>query len=157
MRKMQQATKNKDKNFREEVFRQVKQIPKGKVATYGQVTLLLGRPGGAREVGWPFARAQGKMLLARAVGNALHENIDPRVPCHRVVDRNGRLAPNFAFSAIGGPANYCNTSRERKVLERLVIEYGGDGWLEQKRRLAAEGVKFVDEMHVNLSVSSWQK
>lgn len=97
--------KKKD-NFREKVFEIVKKIPKGKVLTYGQVALLLGKPRGAREVGW-----------------MLHSNDSADVPCHRVVDRNGRLAPNFAF----------------------------DGAREQKRRLIAEGVEFRDEMHVDLS------
>ena len=53
-------------------------IPKGKVATYGQIAALLGRPRGGREVGWALSGCD-----------------DPRVPCHRVVDRNGRLAPHF--------------------------------------------------------------
>lgn len=94
-----------DKNFREQVFEIVKKIPKGKVTTYGQIALMLGKTRGGREVGW-----------------MLHSNERSDVPCHRVVDRNGRLAPNFAF----------------------------DGWREQKRRLEDEGVKFIDEMHVNL-------
>lgn len=114
---------NNKSNFRNKVFNAVKNIPIGRVATYGQIALILGKPRGAREVGWPFAHAQGKMLCARAVGNTLHKNTDPKVPCHRVVDRTGRLAPNFAF----------------------------DGWKEQRRRLEVEGVKFVDDMHVNLS------
>lgn len=92
-------------NFRDKVFEKVKTIPKGKVATYGQIALMLGKPRGAREAGW-----------------MLHSNDREDVPCHRVVDRNGRLAPNFAF----------------------------DGAKEQKRRLLAEGVKFKDEMHVDL-------
>ena len=60
------------------VYATVKMIPKGKVATYGQIAALLGRPRGGREVGW-----------------ALSSCNDPRVPCHRVVDRTGRLAPRF--------------------------------------------------------------
>lgn len=123
---MQQAGGNT--NFREKVFRQVKKIPKGKVATYGQVALLLGKSRGAREVGWPFANAQGKMLFARAVGNVLHMNNDSRVPCHRVVDRNGRLAPNFAF----------------------------DGMAEQRRRLENEGITFIDKAHVDLDKHLWK-
>ncbi len=100
----------KQNNFREKVFDVVKKIPKGKVFTYGQVALLLGKPRGAREVGW-----------------ALHSNKSSEVPCHRVVDRNGRLAPSFAF----------------------------EGWKEQRRRLEQEGVKFNDEMHVDLAVCFW--
>jgi methylated-DNA-protein-cysteine methyltransferase-like protein len=115
-------------NFREKVFEAVKKIPRGKVSTYGQVALILGKPRGAREVGWPCASAQGKMLLARAVGNALHSNTDLRVPCHRVVDRTGRLAPNFAF----------------------------DGMAEQRRRLENEDVAFVDEAHVDLDKHLWK-
>ncbi|HEX4745144.1 MAG TPA: methylated-DNA--[protein]-cysteine S-methyltransferase [Candidatus Limnocylindria bacterium] len=60
------------------VYAVVRMIPKGKVATYGQIATLLGRPRGGREVGWALSACD-----------------DPRVPCHRVVDRNGRLAPHF--------------------------------------------------------------
>ncbi len=109
MTQMQQATG--DANFREKVFRQVKKIPKGKVSTYGQVALLLGKPRGAREVGW-----------------MLHSNDRVDVPCHRVVDRTGRLAPNFAF----------------------------DGMAEQRRRLVNEGVKFIDKIHVDLEKHLWK-
>lgn len=97
------------KNFREQVFEVVKRIPKGRVSTYGQIALTLGKPRGAREVGW-----------------MLHSNDRDDVPCHRVVDRNGRLAPNFAF----------------------------DGAQEQRRRLEAEGVEFGDNMHVDLRKSA---
>jgi methylated-DNA-protein-cysteine methyltransferase-like protein len=62
----------------ESVYAVVRMIPKGKVATYGQIAVLLGRPRGGREVGWALSGCD-----------------DPRVPCHRVVDRNGRLAPHF--------------------------------------------------------------
>ena len=97
------------KTFKDQVFEIVKKIPKGKVTTYGEIALKLGKLRGARQVGW-----------------ALHQNKEGSgVPCHRVVDRNGRLAPNFAF----------------------------DGAIEQKRRLEAEGVSFRDEMHVELIVS----
>lgn len=70
------------------IYEAVKKIPKGKVATYGQVALLAGN---------------GKM--ARAVGNALHKNPEPGViPCHRVVDSKGRLAGEFAFGGSGAQA-----------------------------------------------------
>lgn len=67
--------------------------------------------------------------MARAVGNALHKNRDPNVPCHRVVDRNGRIAINFGFG----------------------------GWKQHRRRLLAEGVKFRDKMHVDLDSCLWQE
>ncbi len=64
-----------------EVYDAVRLIPFGKVATYGQIAALIGRPRAARQVGW-----------------ALHVNPEPGViPCHRVVNRFGHLAPAFAF------------------------------------------------------------
>jgi len=71
--------------FAEKVYDAVKRIPRGRVATYGQIAEIIGCPGGAR-----------------AVGNALHVNpFAPVVPCHRVVAADGRLAANFGC---GGPA-----------------------------------------------------
>ena len=68
-------------NFFEEVYEVVKAIPEGKVATYGQIARLMGAP-----------------RSSRAVGYALHVNPTPIViPCHRVVNRFGALAPAFAF------------------------------------------------------------
>lgn len=63
----------------------------------------------------------------RKVGWALAANSDSKTPCHRVVNKEGGLAKNFG-----------------KSLE------GGSGWEIQKKRLEAEGVTFVDEMHVDL-------
>lgn len=65
----------------ERVYEYVKTVPRGKVVTYGQVAAAIGAPRCARQVGW-----------------ALHVNPEPGViPCHRVVNREGRLAPAFAF------------------------------------------------------------
>lgn len=70
--------------FFEAVYEAVSRVPKGKVTTYGMI---------ARAIGHPRA--------ARQVGNALHHNPTPIiVPCHRVVNREGRLAPAFAFGGI---------------------------------------------------------
>ncbi len=87
----------------QKVYTLVKKIPVGKVITYGEI---------GKEIG----------VDPRIVGFALHANQDPLVPCHRVVNKEGRLAPNFAF----------------------------DGWREQRRRLLTEGVEFRDEMHVEI-------
>lgn len=74
--------------FAEQVFAQVRRIPRGKVATYGQIARLVGRPRSARYVG--FA------LRANPAPGA-----DPAsIPCHRVVFRDGSLCRGFAF---GGP------------------------------------------------------
>ncbi|MCH5162097.1 MAG: MGMT family protein [Clostridiales bacterium] len=97
--------------FAEEIYQTVKQIPKGKVATYGQVALMSGHRG-----------------AARAVGNALHVNPYPGiVPCHRVVNSQGRLAPMFAFGGVD----------------------------EQKRMLEAEGVE-VNDHTVDLEKYQWR-
>lgn len=63
------------------IYEAVKKIPKGKVATYGQV-----------------AKMAGNSKMSRAVGNALHKNPDPdMIPCYRVVNSKGELAGAFAF------------------------------------------------------------
>ncbi|MEK7112043.1 MAG: methylated-DNA--[protein]-cysteine S-methyltransferase [Patescibacteria group bacterium] len=90
-------------SFFADVYQVVRKVPRGKVTTYGEIARVLGTKD-ARKVGW-----------------ALHANNDPKTPCHRVVDREGKLAPNFAF----------------------------DGEVEQKRRLLSEGVSFKGK-HVNL-------
>ncbi|MDD6290415.1 MAG: methylated-DNA--[protein]-cysteine S-methyltransferase [Lachnospiraceae bacterium] len=63
------------------IYDAVRRIPKGHVATYGQV-----------------AEMAGDRKMARAVGNALHRNPDPEnIPCFRVVNAKGELAGKFAF------------------------------------------------------------
>src|SRR3990170_384664 len=115
-------------SFFERVYDVVRKIPKGKVATYGQLAEMIG----TRD--------------ARKVGFALHANSDPKTPCHRVVNKDGRLAPNFAFSAksdksriLGGPARNRSSRRVRTELRSREVSLGGDGPREQKRRLEAEG------------------
>lgn len=68
----------------EKIYEIVKKIPSGKVATYGQI-----------------ARLAGNEKWSRAVGYALHANPSPdEIPCFRVVNRFGGLAPAFAFGGI---------------------------------------------------------
>ncbi len=70
------------------IYEAVKRIPKGQVATYGQV-----------------AEMAGDKKMARAVGNALHKNPDPKnIPCYRVVNSKGKLAGEFAFGGKGAQA-----------------------------------------------------
>lgn len=65
----------------ERIYDIVKQIPKGKVATYGLIASLAGNP-----------------RWSRVVGYALHVNPDPSlIPCHRVVNRFGEVSKAFAF------------------------------------------------------------
>ena len=63
------------------IYEAVKKIPRGCVATYGQI-----------------AEMAGDRRMARAVGNALHKNPDPEhIPCFRVVNSKGELSGAFAF------------------------------------------------------------
>lgn len=59
--------------FRDAVFAVVADIPKGQLATYGQVALLAGWPGRARQVGWALS--------------SLPQNTP--LPWHRVVNAQG--------------------------------------------------------------------
>lgn len=63
------------------IYDVVRQIPRGKVASYGQV-----------------AQLAGNRRWARVVGYALHVNPDPEgIPCYRVVTKDGRPSDAFAF------------------------------------------------------------
>ena len=66
-------------SFYDVVYRQVKKIPSGKVATYGQIAALCGSPRASRAVGYAF-------------------------PCFRVVNRFGKCAPAFAFGGADAQA-----------------------------------------------------
>lgn len=73
----------KDNTFNK-IYRVVQSIPKGKVATYGQVAAMAGNP-----------------RWSRVVGYALHANPDPaNIPCHRVVNRFGEPSSAFVFGGI---------------------------------------------------------
>lgn len=95
-------------NTFEKIYEVVKNIPEGRVATYGQVAFLAGNP-----------------RWSRVVGYALHNNPEPNViPCHRVVNREGRLAPSFAF---GGD------EIQRQLLEAEGITFEPDGRVDLKK------------------------
>lgn len=97
-------------NTFEKIYEQVKKIPRGKVASYGQIALLAGNP-----------------RWSRVVGYALHVNPDPdSIPCHRVVTKDGKLSPAFAF--------------------------GGENM--QRQFLLNEGVVFIDENTVDMKASA---
>lgn len=75
-------------DFSEKVFRAVCRVPRGKVATYGQIARMIGSPRSARYVGFAL-RANPE------------PGMDPQsIPCHRIVFRDGGLCKGFAF---GGP------------------------------------------------------
>lgn len=76
----------------EKIYEAVRTIPKGQVASYGQVAALA-----------------GNKRWSRVVGYALHVNPDSgEIPCHRVVTKEGKTSAAFAF---GGE------DQQRKLLE----------------------------------------
>lgn len=93
-------------SFFQQVYALVQSVPAGKVTTYGALAVALGTKD------------------ARRIGHALHANPDSsKTPCHRVVNKDGRLAPSYAF---GGPN-------------------------EQLHKLQMEGVPFTIEGNVDLT------
>ena len=93
--------------MKEKVYAFLQRIPKGQVATYGQVAAYLGNKN-----------------LARTVGNILHNNPDPaKYPCHRVVNSKGCVSAHFAFG--GADAQRC-------LLENEGIKFQQDGRIDLK-------------------------
>jgi methylated-DNA-protein-cysteine methyltransferase-like protein len=99
-------------DFNSKVYEFVCQIPEGKVASYGQIAFMT-----------------GSWRESRAVGYALHRNpYQGKVPCHRVVFKDGRLTTGFVF---GG-----------KDVQRQLLE--------------AEGVKFTADGRVDMDECRWK-
>lgn len=88
-------------NFKEKVYKICDSIPKGKVATYGQIAKLAGRP-----------------KAARAVGYYMRTNPDvPHTPCHRVVASDGSLT---GYSGRGG------LKAKKQMLKKEGVVFEGD-------------------------------
>jgi methylated-DNA-protein-cysteine methyltransferase-like protein len=73
---------NQDSSFFQRVYEVARQIPYGRVSTYGAIASYLGAPGAARMVGWAMNQS----------GSA-----SPFVPAHRVVNRVGLLTGKHHF------------------------------------------------------------
>ncbi|MDF2802710.1 MAG: O-6-methylguanine methyltransferase [Anaerocolumna sp.] len=99
-------------NFFDKVYTIVSRIPKGRVATYGQIALIIGSPNSSRIVGYAMHSAPP----------------DRNLPCHRVVNREGRMAPGNIF---GG--------------EKI-----------QKELLKKEGVTFLKNGCINMEKHLWK-
>lgn len=88
------------KTFTERVCEIVQRIPRGKVATYGQV-----------------ARLAGNAKASRAVGMCMHGNTDTKkVPCHRVVSSTGALT-GYVFGGV---------SAKKKILQSEGVAFKGE-------------------------------
>lgn len=92
----------RDLAFENAVYTIVARIPRGKVATYGQIAAMLGNPWAARRVGLAMRYAPEDVSLA----------------CHRVVNSSGRMAPGDIF---GGAA----VQRQRLLDEGVLFKANG--------------------------------
>lgn len=102
-----------DAAFAEQVYEAVARIPRGKVATYGQIAAQVGDPLAGCEVGHIMSCAPSGRNL----------------PCHRVVNRTGALAPDYAFG----------------------------GQEKQRALLEAEGVTFLADGRIDMALHLWGK
>ena len=93
---MQYTPKTKD--FFQNVFDVVRLIPKGRVTSYGAIAKYIGTGGSSRMVGWAM--------------NASH-GVKPKVPAHRVVNRNGMLT---------GKAHFETPTKMQELLEKEKIK-----------------------------------
>lgn len=76
----------RDDNFFELVFEVARQVPRGRVTSYGAIAASIGAKSSARLVGWAM--------------NGAHR-VKPKVPAHRVVNRIGMLSGKHHFSPPG--------------------------------------------------------
>lgn len=116
------------KDFFARVYKIVSKIPEGKVATYGQIALLLGEPRSARIVGWAMKAAP--------------ENL--RLPCHRVVNRFGEMAPDYAFGS---------SDIQRAILTSEGITFNEEGRIDMKKHLwhGTDNNEIVDDFNTLIS------
>lgn len=91
----------------QKIYEIVADIPEGKVATYGQIAWMAGRPGAPRVVGYAM----------RIVSKEL------KLPCHRVVNQTGKMAPNHVF---GG-------NLQRTMLEQEGVTFLSNGCIDMKK------------------------
>jgi methylated-DNA-protein-cysteine methyltransferase-like protein len=91
--------KKKPVSFRDRIYEIVGKIPRGKVASYGLVAILAGRPGAARAVGMAMREVPEELKLA----------------AHRVIKSDGSLAPKRVFAG-----------RQRRLLEKERVKFRGE-------------------------------
>ncbi len=100
-----------ENGFFERVYKIVKQIPYGKVTTYGAIANYLGSPRSARMVGW-------------ALNNS---SIDNSVPAHRVVNKNGILTGKHHFNGTKLMEQLLE-NEDIKVLNNQIVDLGNKFW-----------------------------
>lgn len=102
----------KEYSFFQDVYDVVRQIPKGRVTSYGAIAAYLGTRLSARMVGWAM--------------NGAH-NIKPAVPAQRVVNRNGMLTGKHHF---GTPTQMEELLKKEKVfvVNDTVVDFKTKFW-----------------------------
>lgn len=101
----------KDSSFFEQVYDVARQIPKGRVTSYGAIAAYLGTKMSARMVGWAM--------------NGAHLMKD--VPAHRVVNRNGMLSGKMHF-ATPTRMEELLTKEKVKVVDDVVVDFEKKFW-----------------------------
>jgi len=94
-----------NKGYFEEVYRIVSKIPEGSIMTYGMIATMLGNPSASRIVGYAMNSAPMELNL----------------PCHRVVNKEGRMAPGNIF---GGE------EKQREMLAKEGIIFKDNGCID---------------------------
>jgi methylated-DNA-protein-cysteine methyltransferase-like protein len=102
----------KDSSFFEQVYDVARQIPRGRVTSYGAIAAYLGTKMSARMVGW-------------AMNGAF--NIKPTVPAHRVVNRNGMLSGKMHFAT---PTRMEELLKKEKinVVDDTIVDFEKKFW-----------------------------
>jgi len=109
-------------NFFDRVYAVVRRIPRGKVASYGQIAALLGHPQAARTVGWAL--------------NALRDTDIDDVPWQRVINSQGRISISRAD---------LGAELQQALLEEEGVEFDPRGYVDL-RRFGWEGMDDVEQL-----------
>jgi methylated-DNA-protein-cysteine methyltransferase related protein len=99
-------------DFFSKVYEVVKQIPPGRVTSYGAIAACLGTPGSARMVGWAM--------------NASH-HASEFIPAHRVVNRNGLLTGRHHFDTPDAMQELLE-SEGIQVIDEQVVDFKKVFW-----------------------------
>lgn len=101
-----------EKDFYTAIYEVVRLIPKGRVTSYGAIAECLGAKGSSRQVGYAM--------------NGSHK-VKPKVPAHRVVNRNGMLTGKHHFSPPGRMQELLE-KEGIKVLKDKVVDFDKVFW-----------------------------
>ena len=104
--------------FGEDVLNIVRQIPRGRVTTYGHIAALAGWPSHARMVGRTLRYSCVPSVASDQRSSAPEAE---KLPCHRVVNIAGRTAPGW--------------SRQRTLLEEEGVTFKANGHVDMEKHL----------------------